>query len=129
MSDALPLSKRLRVGAMAAAVDREQAQRTITSLSDMGFESVWCGDHVAFTGPISDALTQLTYFSALNPNLTYGTSIYLLPLRHPIVPPGGSARLFNANRSASGISSPPEADHALMPAVTAAVLFAGLTWC
>ncbi len=83
MSDPLPLDTRLRIGTMAAAVDREQARRIITALSEWGYESVWCGDHVAFTGPMSDPLTQLTYFSAINPNLTYGTSVYLLPLRHP----------------------------------------------
>src|ERR1039458_4045598 len=83
MSDPLPLDTRIRIGTTAAAVDREQAQRLITALSEWGYEAVWCGDHVAFTGPMSDPLTQLTYFSALNPNLTYGTSVYLLPLRHP----------------------------------------------
>jgi alkanesulfonate monooxygenase SsuD/methylene tetrahydromethanopterin reductase-like flavin-dependent oxidoreductase (luciferase family) len=83
MSDALPLNQRIRFGTMTAAVDREQAQKSISSLAGWGYESIWTGDHVAFTGPISDSLTQLTYLSALNPNLTYGTSIYLLPLRHP----------------------------------------------
>jgi alkanesulfonate monooxygenase SsuD/methylene tetrahydromethanopterin reductase-like flavin-dependent oxidoreductase (luciferase family) len=83
MSDKLPLNTKIRFGAMAAAVDPEQARKTVTTLSSWGYEAIWCGDHVAFTGPISDALTQLTYLSALNPNLTYGTSIYLLPLRHP----------------------------------------------
>jgi len=83
MSDPLPLYARLRFGMMAAAIDREHAQRTIAPLSEWGYESVWCGDHVAITSPISDPLSQLTYFSALNPNLTYGTSVYLLPLRHP----------------------------------------------
>ncbi len=69
---------------MAAAVDREQALRTVNSLSGLGYEVIWSGDHVAFTGPISDPLVQLSYLSALNPNLTFGTSIYLLPLRHPV---------------------------------------------
>ncbi len=83
MSDPLPLNTRIRIGTMAQAIDREHARRTIAALSEWGYEAVWCGDHVAFTGPMSDPLTQLTYFSALNPNLTYGTSVYLLPLRHP----------------------------------------------
>jgi alkanesulfonate monooxygenase SsuD/methylene tetrahydromethanopterin reductase-like flavin-dependent oxidoreductase (luciferase family) len=50
----------------------------------LGYDSIWTGDHVAFTGPIDDALTQLTYLSALKPNLIFGTSIFLLPLRHPV---------------------------------------------
>ncbi|HKM99352.1 MAG TPA: LLM class flavin-dependent oxidoreductase [Candidatus Binataceae bacterium] len=83
MSEALPLASRIRFGVMAAATDREQARQTIDAIAGWGYEVVWIGDHVAFTGPISDPLLQLTYFSALRPELTYGTSIYLLPLRHP----------------------------------------------
>lgn len=44
---------------------------------------IWTGDHAAFPGPISEPLLQLIYMAALRSELTYGTSIYLLPLRHP----------------------------------------------
>jgi len=84
MSDALPLNSRIRFGAMATAADREHALKTVNTLSEWGYESIWTGDHVAFTGPIDDPLTQLTYLSALKPSLIFGTSIYLLPLRHPV---------------------------------------------
>jgi alkanesulfonate monooxygenase SsuD/methylene tetrahydromethanopterin reductase-like flavin-dependent oxidoreductase (luciferase family) len=84
MSDALPLRDTLRFGTMIGLSDREQAIRTIESISRWGFEIVWTGDHVAFTGPINDPLIQLTYLSALNPKLIFGTSVYLLPLRHPV---------------------------------------------
>ncbi len=50
----------------------------------MGHDIIWMPDHVAFTGPVSDPFAQLTYFSALQPDLTYGTGVYLLPLRHPV---------------------------------------------
>src|ERR1700687_2058844 len=83
MSSALPLNSKIRFGAMATAADREHALKTVTTLSEWGYGSIWTGDHVAFTGPIDDALTQLTYLSALNPSLIFGTSIFLLPLRHP----------------------------------------------
>jgi len=83
MSEALPLATRVRFGVMAGAPDREHAQSAADAIARWGYEVVWCGDHVAFTGPISDPLLQLTYMSALHPELTYGTSIYLLPLRHP----------------------------------------------
>src|SRR5271156_6071569 len=84
MSDVLPLSSKIRFGAMATAADREHALKTVNTLSEWGYESIWTGDHVAFTGPIDDSLTQLTYLSALKPDLIFGTSIYLLPLRHPV---------------------------------------------
>jgi len=83
MSDVLPLNSKVRFGALATAADREHARRTVSSLSEWGYESIWAGDHVAFMGAIDDPLTQLTYLSALNPSLIFGTSIYLLPLRHP----------------------------------------------
>jgi probable F420-dependent oxidoreductase len=83
MSDGLPLNSKIRFGAMATAADRDHALKTVSTLGEWGFDSIWTGDHVAFTGPIDDSLTQLTYMSALKPSLLFGTSIYLLPLRHP----------------------------------------------
>src|SRR5271169_1262907 len=83
MSSAIPLNSKVRFGAMATAADRDHALKTVTTLLEWGYESIWTGDHVAFTGPVDDPLTQLTYLSALNPSLIFGTNIYLLPLRHP----------------------------------------------
>src|SRR6202167_5930832 len=83
MSDGLPLNSKIGFAAMATAADREHALKTVNTLSEWGYEGIWTGDHVAFTRPIDDSLTQLTYVAALKPNLTYGTSIDLLPLRHP----------------------------------------------
>jgi probable F420-dependent oxidoreductase len=84
MSDVLPLNSKIRFGAIGVGADRERALKTVGSLANWGYDSIWTGDHVAFTGPIDDPLTQLTYLSALNPSLIFGTSIYLLPLRHPV---------------------------------------------
>jgi alkanesulfonate monooxygenase SsuD/methylene tetrahydromethanopterin reductase-like flavin-dependent oxidoreductase (luciferase family) len=83
MSDALPLGKKLRFGTMVGLSDRERAIRAVEAIARWGYDVVWAGDHVAFTGPMNDPLTQLVYLSALNPKLTFGTSVYLLPLRHP----------------------------------------------
>src|ERR1700678_3099934 len=83
MSTVLPLNSKIRFGAMATAADRDHALKTVSTLSKWGYDGIWTGDHVAFTGPIDDSLTQLTYLSALNPELIFGTSIYLLPLRPP----------------------------------------------
>jgi alkanesulfonate monooxygenase SsuD/methylene tetrahydromethanopterin reductase-like flavin-dependent oxidoreductase (luciferase family) len=84
MSDALPLRNTLRFGTMIGLSDRDNAIRSAESISRWGYDVAWTGDHVAFTGPISDPLIQLTYLSALNPKLIFGTSVYLLPLRHPV---------------------------------------------
>src|SRR5580698_915884 len=84
MRDALPLNTRIRFGAGIAAGNREAAIEAINSLAAWGYDIIWMPDHVAFTGPVSDPLAQLTYFSALQPNLIYGTGVYLLPLRNPV---------------------------------------------
>src|SRR5580658_10413115 len=83
MSNVLPLNSKIRFGAMATAADRDHALKTVSTLSKWGYDGIWTGDHVAFTGPTDDSLTRSTYLSALNPELIFGTSIYLLPLRHP----------------------------------------------
>lgn len=83
MSDALPLATRLRFGTTIGLSGRNHAIETVASLARWGYDIAWAGDHVAFTAPIGDPLTQLAYLSALNPDLTFGTSVYLLPLRNP----------------------------------------------
>jgi len=84
MSDAVPLGTRLRFGTMVSTSSREEATRGLESISQWGYEVLWAPDHVAFTGPVNDPLTTLAYLSALDPKLTFGTSVYLLPLRHPV---------------------------------------------
>lgn len=83
MSAMLPLEDRIRFGVAAEVGNPARARQSINDIARWGFDIVWAGDHVAFTGPINDPLIQLSYFSALNPDLTFGTSVYLLPLRHP----------------------------------------------
>jgi len=84
MTAQLPLSNRIRFGAGIAAGNRDSAVEAINSLAAWGYDIIWMPDHVAFTGPVSDPFAQLTYFSALQPNLIYGTGVYLLPLRNPV---------------------------------------------
>ncbi|MGO9174878.1 MAG: LLM class flavin-dependent oxidoreductase [Desulfobaccales bacterium] len=48
-----------------------------------GYDSLWAGDHVSFAVPILDPLLQLAQAAVVCRRLTLGTSVYLLPLRHP----------------------------------------------
>ena len=58
--------------------------RALTGLLDrLGYDSLWVGDHIAFALPILDPLLQLAHAAAFSQRLTFGTGIYLLPLRHP----------------------------------------------
>ena len=65
------------------APDTEDARRLIRLVDDLGYDSMWVGDHVAFTIPILDSITQLAWACGQSERLTFGTGIYLLPLRHP----------------------------------------------
>jgi len=56
----------------------------LVSLVDRcGYDSLWVGDHVSFAVPILDPLLQLAQAAVVSRRLTLGTSVYLLPLRHP----------------------------------------------
>jgi probable F420-dependent oxidoreductase len=48
-----------------------------------GYDSLWVGDHIAFTTAILDPLLTLAQAAVASRRLTLGTGVYLLPLRHP----------------------------------------------
>ena len=48
-----------------------------------GYESLWAGDHISYAIPILDPLLQLAQAAVVSRRLTLGTSVLLLPLRHP----------------------------------------------
>jgi alkanesulfonate monooxygenase SsuD/methylene tetrahydromethanopterin reductase-like flavin-dependent oxidoreductase (luciferase family) len=83
MSDALPLAAGLRFGAQAWAFDGEHARAAIKRLADAGFDTVWAGDHVSFTGPVNDPLIEVGFLGALELRLVFATGVYLLALRPP----------------------------------------------
>ena len=90
----LPLKKSLQFGVQTifprtepAVVpwlpDVEEAKILIRSIDDLGYDSMWVGDHIAFAIPILDSLTQLAWACGQSDRLTFGSGIFLLPLRHP----------------------------------------------
>ena len=52
-------------------------------VEDLGFDSLWQGEHIIWHGPTLDATVALSAFAARTSRLTLGTSVLLLPLRHP----------------------------------------------
>jgi probable F420-dependent oxidoreductase len=59
--------------------------RELVELVDgSGYDSLWCGDHISFPMAILDPLLQLAQAAVVSRRLTFGTSVYLLPLRHPV---------------------------------------------
>lgn len=90
----LPLDDHLSIGVQTLHRRTEPAEGpwlpTIDELSDLvtlvdrcGYDSMWVGDHVAFTIAIFDPLMQLAQAAVISRRLIFGTDVYLLPLRHP----------------------------------------------
>jgi alkanesulfonate monooxygenase SsuD/methylene tetrahydromethanopterin reductase-like flavin-dependent oxidoreductase (luciferase family) len=48
-----------------------------------GYDSIWTGDHISFPVAILDPLLQLAQAAVVSRRLMFGTSVLLLPLRHP----------------------------------------------
>src|SRR3546814_255985 len=58
--------------------------REIVTLVDRcGYDSLWVGDHISFPVSIFDPLLQLAQAAVVSDRLQFGTSVYILPLRHP----------------------------------------------
>ena len=90
----LPLDDHLSIGVQTMHRRTEPAEGpwlpTIDELADLvglvdrcGYDSMWVGDHVAFTIAIFDPLLQLAQAAVLSRRLVFGTDVFLLPLRHP----------------------------------------------
>ncbi len=62
-------------------VFRELAQ----TAEDLGYDSIWAGDHISYRNPILDVVVALSTFAAATKRITVGAGVVLLPLRHPSV--------------------------------------------
>jgi len=68
-------------GAPDPGVFREVAVRA----EELGYDSIWAGDHISYRNPILDIVVALSTFAAVTSKITLGAGIVLLPLRHPSV--------------------------------------------
>ena len=80
----LPLAGRTQFGFTALVRGPASARTTAAVAEKLGYDSLWVGDHVAFTTPIFDPLLSLGLLACYSERLLLGTSVYLLPLRHPV---------------------------------------------
>jgi probable F420-dependent oxidoreductase len=68
-------------GAPDPGVFRELAQQA----EELGYDSIWAGDHISYRNPILDVVVALSTFAAVTRRITIGAGVVLLPLRHPSV--------------------------------------------
>ena len=90
----LPLDDTLKIGVNTMLRRTEPATgpwmptldelvEVVEQVDRLGFDSFWCGDHVAFAIPFLDPITQIAQAAAISRRLMFGTAVFLLPLRHP----------------------------------------------
>ncbi|HZQ65614.1 MAG TPA: LLM class flavin-dependent oxidoreductase [Gaiellaceae bacterium] len=60
---------------------RELAQ----TAEELGYDSIWAGDHVSYRNPLVDIVVALSTFAAATERIAIGAGVVLLPLRHPSV--------------------------------------------
>src|SRR5437763_14831034 len=88
----LPLDKTLKLGIQtlhrrtepaegAWLPTIEELERLVRRVDDCGDDSLWVGDHLAFTTAVPDPLLQLAQAAVLRRRPPIGTDVYLLPPR------------------------------------------------
>ena len=83
MSDPLILHERVACGAVITSQHRDGVVRLARAFEAAGFDSVWAGDHISFYVPILESMTLLSFVAGATERVKLGSSVYLLPLRHP----------------------------------------------
>jgi probable F420-dependent oxidoreductase len=58
--------------------------RAVAELAEeLGYDSIWAGEHLSFHNPILDLGVALATFAAVTDRIRLGAGVVLLPLRHP----------------------------------------------
>jgi probable F420-dependent oxidoreductase len=58
--------------------------RAVAELAEeLGYDSIWAGEHLSFHNPILDLGVALATFAAVTKTILIGAGVVLLPLRHP----------------------------------------------
>ena len=48
---------------------------------ELGYDSLWCGDHLSFGNAVLEATVAVSAFAGYTSTITIGTGVLLLPLR------------------------------------------------
>jgi probable F420-dependent oxidoreductase len=85
MAEELVLENEIDLGVVLTQQDPKQIRKTAQAIEAAGFDSIWAGDHISFHVPLIESLTLLAFVAAATERIRIGTSVYLLPLRHPTI--------------------------------------------
>ena len=85
--------------------DPELLRTVAETAEQLGYDSIWAGEHISFHNPIVDVVVALSAFAARTERITIGSGIVLLPLRHPSLVAKAFASLdwFSGGRVVLGI--------------------------
>jgi len=61
------------------------AWREAGTVEELGYDSIWAGEHLFFHGPTYEALVTLSFFAQKTRTIAVGSAVVLVPLRHPII--------------------------------------------
>jgi len=117
----LPVAGAVRCGMVVAEAAREPARTLARRCEELGFDSLWAGDHIAFRVPILESLSLLSFLAGATERVLLGTSVYLLPLRRPAIAAKSVATLdvLSGGRAILGVGVggefPPEFDACGVP--------------
>ena len=75
----------MRFGAQLSMLGPEEQFALVRRVEELGFDSVWTGDHVSFHNPLYESLTLLAAYAPITRRIRLGTAVYLLALRAPAV--------------------------------------------
>jgi len=70
-----------RFGAFLSLHSPDEQWDLVRRVETLGFDSVWCGDHVSFNLPLWESLTLLASYASITSRIRLGSAVYLLALR------------------------------------------------
>ncbi|MSO94951.1 MAG: LLM class flavin-dependent oxidoreductase [Thermoleophilia bacterium] len=71
-------------GQLTSGVPDPGRFRAVAELAEeLGYDSLWAGEHLSFHNPILDVVVALSAFAAWTSRIRLGAGVVLLPLRHP----------------------------------------------
>jgi probable F420-dependent oxidoreductase len=70
-------------GAFLSLHPAKEQFELVRRVEALGFDSVWCGDHISFNLPLYESLTLLASYAPITERIKLGSAVYLLALRPP----------------------------------------------